>query len=85
MAPSELSRPLGLKLIDYSYLTTGVYTLYSMYPYLKKWRESAVQVDGDPVELEEPDAPEYYETEKAYCGGGGPKLLADEDVATKSS
>ena len=31
---------------------------------LKKWRESAVQVDGDPVELEEPDVPEYYKTEK---------------------
>ena len=31
---------------------------------LKQWRESAVQVEDNPVELEEPDAPEYYETEK---------------------
>ena len=31
---------------------------------LKLWKESAVQVDENPVELEEPDAPEYYETER---------------------
>ena len=31
---------------------------------LKQWRDSAVQVEDDPVELEEPDAPEFYETEK---------------------
>ena len=31
---------------------------------LKQWQESAVQVEDEPVQLEEPDAPEYYETKK---------------------
>ena len=64
MAPSGLNRSLGLKHIEYSYLRIGPSILFSICSYSKQWRESAVQVEDGLVELEEPDAPEYYETEK---------------------